>query len=108
VFLVISTKPKYANIEVVDFDTCVRSHNGLIQITSKRTFCAGNRQTGTGACNGDSGGGLVVENNGKWYLRGIVSASLLDGDLCDTKNYAVYTDVTKFNGWIQGFVQQHG
>lgn len=55
------------------------------------------------------GGGFVVESNNKWFLRGIISASLLDETLtCDTKNFAVYTDVTKYTSWVQGYMQMYG
>ena len=53
-----------------------------------------------------SGGGFVVENNNKWFLRGIISSSLLDetGN-CDIHNFAVYTDVTKYTSWVQSYMQ---
>lgn len=43
-----------------------------------------------------------MKYSGKYYLRGIVSASLFDQELfmCDTRNYAVFTDVAAFNDWI--------
>jgi secreted trypsin-like serine protease len=51
---------------------------------------------------GDSGGGFVVRYNNKWYLRGIISSSLQDKDLftCDTKNFAVFTDIAAYRDWI--------
>lgn len=52
---VVSTAtPRWAEIPVVDILTCIRSNDAFNQITSDRTFCAGNR-TGVGPCNGDSG-----------------------------------------------------
>lgn len=121
-------RPKWSKIPVVDLLTCIRSENTFNTLTSDRTFCAGNRAGTDGPCNGDSGknifefeqgtemlknfvpgGGFVVNNNNKWYLRGIVSASLLDQNLstCDVKNYAVFTDVTKFQSWIQNYVKRY-
>lgn len=50
---------------------------------------------------GDSGGGLVLKLGKKWFLRGIVSASLRDGTSCDVNSYAVFTDVVKFLQWIK-------
>jgi len=43
-----------------------------------------------------------VRYNNKWYLRGIVSSSLQDKDLftCDTKNFAVFTDIAAYRDWI--------
>jgi secreted trypsin-like serine protease len=124
-----SPTPKWAEIPVVDLLTCIRSNNAFNKLTSDRTFCAGNRHKGSGPCMGDSGnktdgklletfckfvetisgGGFVAKVNDKWYLRGVVSSSLIDPEnSCDTKNFAVFTDVSKFTQWIQRFVQTHG
>lgn len=55
---------------------------------------------------GDSGGGFVVRYNNKWYLRGLVSSSLQDKDLftCDTKNFAVFTDIAAYRDWILQYI----
>lgn len=51
---------------------------------------------------GDSGSGFVIKHNNVFYLKGIVSASLLDVNRnCDVKNYAIYTDVMKYIEWIK-------
>lgn len=56
-----------------------------------------------------AGGGFVVKSNNKWFLRGIVSSALYDAEqaTCDTKNYAVFTDTTKFTNWIQGHIAEY-
>lgn len=75
------------------------------------------RISGTAACNGDSGGGFVVfvpdaripsysyplkSRSGAWYVKGIVSVTLVKEDLtlCDPKAYTVFTDVAKYRNWI--------
>lgn len=55
-----------------------------------------------------AGGGFVVQNSGYWYLRGVISSSLHTGTLCDIKNYAVFTDVPKYNNWIDGYMNKYG
>lgn len=50
---------------------------------------------------GDSGGGLVLKVGRKWFVRGIVSASLRDGASCDVNSFAVFTDIAKFTPWIK-------
>jgi secreted trypsin-like serine protease len=92
--------PKKVNVPIVSDGTCLRAHEAFVHITSDRTFCAGGR-AGEGPCQGDSGGGLVLKVGKKWFLRGIVSASLRDGASCDVSNYAVFTDVAKFIPWIK-------
>lgn len=49
----------------------------------------------------DSGGGLYLKIGGRYYLRGIVSASILIAKKCDVNNYAVYTDVAKYLKWLK-------
>lgn len=102
--------PKWAAIPVVKMDTCIRSNYAFSALTSDRTFCAGTRDGYRGPCNGDSGGALVAKSGSTWYLRGIVSAALLDQTLatCDIKNFAVFTDAVRFNSWMQGYIQQYG
>lgn len=64
----------------------------------------------SGPCSGDSGGGFLVKSNNKWYLRGIISSSLVDPEtlLCDTNNYAVFTDTAKYTSWITQHIETYG
>lgn len=93
---------KVAKVPVVSMETCIRSYPQFYsQFTSNGTFCAGSRN-GTSPCNGDSGGGIVFSRNNIWYLRGLVSLSVAkSNNLCDAKNYIVFTDLTKFGDFIQ-------
>ncbi|XP_063710167.1 serine protease gd-like [Culicoides brevitarsis] len=96
-----TSKPNQIEMPVVSNATCLESEPTYQYLTSNRTFCAG-RRDGSGPCNGDSGGGFLMKNNGKWYLRGIVSTSLYDKETksCDVRNFSVFTDVAKFLQWI--------
>ncbi|KAG5681576.1 hypothetical protein PVAND_010995 [Polypedilum vanderplanki] len=102
-------KPYYVELPVVDEGTCLRSNSAFSKITSRRTFCVGSRD-GSGPCNGDSGGAYAVKSGGKWYLRGVVSSSLIDANTlaCDTQNYAVFTDTAAFKDWILQIIEIHG
>lgn len=44
----------------------------------------------------------MIERDGRWYFRGIISTSLLDPKTksCDLTKYVVFTDVAKFQLWI--------
>ncbi|XP_065076658.1 serine protease gd-like [Ochlerotatus camptorhynchus] len=98
---IISDVPKSGQVPIVSEVDCIRSDIGFQLTTSKRTFCAGGQ--GTGPCQGDSGSGLYVRRAGRWLLRGIVSYALIDPDTgkCDTRKYAVYTDVAKYREWLE-------
>lgn len=88
-------------VQIVSESQCLRSDPAFQFMTSNRTFCAGNLN-GSGPCNGDSGGALMIEREGRWYFRGIISTSLLDPKTgsCDLNKYVVFTDVAKFQSWI--------
>lgn len=110
-FSAISTSmPKWTKLPVVSNENCLRSNPVFSSLTSDRTFCAGVKDSATGPCNGDSGSAFVVQTNNKFYLRGIVSSSIFDQiqQSCDTKNYAVFTDMSKFTSWVQNFMNKFG
>ncbi|KAK9751277.1 Serine protease gd N-terminus [Popillia japonica] len=103
-----------AKMPIVALETCLyHDPNFFSQFTSPKTFCAGG-PNGSAVCTGDSGGGMVFPrkntqiNKDIWYIRGIVirgivSVSPRDGDsVCNTKNYAVFTDIAQHLAWIKG------
>ncbi|XP_011705822.1 PREDICTED: limulus clotting factor C-like, partial [Wasmannia auropunctata] len=80
------------------------------QFITNDKFCAGYRN-GSSVCDGDSGGGLVVETNNTWYLRGIVSVSLGTIQVggiahCDSNLYTLYTEVSRHIPWIQRVISK--
>ncbi|KAK0162657.1 hypothetical protein PV327_006417 [Microctonus hyperodae] len=93
-----STEPRVIQVPIVSQEDCLRSNSAFISSTSNKTFCAG-RLDGSGPCNGDSGSAFVIFNplSGKYYLRGVVSLSLLDRETlsCDSMQYVVYVDAAK-------------
>lgn len=93
---------KFLEAPIHKNEDCFLVNRELTTISSKNTFCAGTGR-GQGVCSGDSGSGLVVKQNGYYYLRGVVSSSLKNGKYgCDVNSYAVFTDVLKFTDWING------
>lgn len=97
--------PKKLEIPIVSTRECVNAAYGYHFILSSRTFCAGSKD-GRIHCRGDSGGGFVLFNEGRWMLRGVISAVLADQRTmdCDPYNFAVYTDVAKFSDWVRYYV----
>lgn len=100
-----TNEPLQVQVPIVSTTNCVFSHESFTYIISNRTFCAGD-QLETGPCNGDSGGGFMIYENGVWMLRGVVSVSLLNPQTltCDVKNHAVFTDVAQFMPWINNII----
>lgn len=86
---------------------CFSEKRGILDLSSRRTFCAGlrnNSGTGgnnSGVCHGYSGSGLVIEIHGIYYLKGLVSSTLIKESSCETSKPFVYTDVWQFMDWIQ-------
>lgn len=88
-----------ATIPIVPTDVCNRpsSYGGKIL---SGMLCAGLPQGGRDACVGDSGGPLMVRQNGVFRQVGIVS----QGDGCAMPGkYGIYTRVSNYANWIQQF-----
>lgn len=88
-------------------EECLLEQPHLAEMSSLRTFCAGNKKN-SGVCKGDSGGGLFVKIDEIFFLKGIVSTALVDfvNDFkCDIVNNAVYTDIHQFTDWIANKTQ---
>lgn len=92
--------PKKLEIPIVESNgKCYRENTGLAEIGSEKSFCAG--RPGVGVCLGDSGSGFMIKVNNKFYFKGIVSSSITTVTGCYTKDYAIYTDVSKYYEFIQ-------
>lgn len=94
-------EPKLIKVSLQTNEECFLTAKQLIDLSSFRTFCAGAKNGTSGVCSGDSGGGLFIKVEGVFYLKGIVSSSLVKVDGCDVSKNAVYTNVLKFKDWIE-------
>ncbi|EAU75781.2 AGAP012269-PA, partial [Anopheles gambiae str. PEST] len=105
---VVSEQLKQASIGVVDALTCIKSDRLSFanQLTAEM-FCGGG-QSNVSACNGDSGGGLFFNVEGKWFVRGVVSFIPVRQrtGLCDPSKYTAYADVAKYLGWIDQYIDR--
>lgn len=97
-----SALPRMLSVPIVSSDTCKNSNQQFQQFTSNKTLCAGSKDE-RGPCKGDSGGGLYINQNGRWMLRGIVSSSLsgTEPGSCNLGEYIIYTDVAMYSDWVQ-------
>ncbi|TMW46184.1 hypothetical protein DOY81_008736 [Sarcophaga bullata] len=92
--------PKKVDTKIVSEGECLRSSSIYQRLTSSRTICAGNRDE-TGPCKGDSGSGLMINNNGRWFLRGIVSNGQTKGLGCNLQEFVVFCDVSQHLPWLR-------
>ncbi|KAH8278756.1 hypothetical protein KR018_008685, partial [Drosophila ironensis] len=91
--------PKIVYVQLVSRDRCRFKLPRAEDFITDRTVCAGNSRA-HGPCYGDSGAGLIVLRNNRWVLRGVVSLSPRNGDICDLSQYAIYCDVSTHLDWI--------
>ncbi|CAO1415670.1 unnamed protein product [Diamesa serratosioi] len=88
--------PLQISVPVVTNEVCWKAVPKLTSISSHRTFCGGARDGVHIPCYGDSGSGMFVKNDTKYYVRGLVSVSSSDREGCDPTSYAVYTNIFMF------------
>jgi len=88
-----------AQLGYVDHAVCnsniVSLTNGALSLTNTQ-ICAGTLGQVQDSCYGDSGGPLMANINGQWYLTGIVSWGLRCGY---TQSYGVYTEAALYGQW---------
>lgn len=78
-----------------DCERALQAHFGTNYRLPQSTICAG--APGRDACDGDGGGPLVCELNGRWHQIGIVSF----GIGCGRPNLpGVYTKLDSYSDWI--------
>lgn len=88
---------RMTTMKIVSDDECRRNQKkDFLKYLTYTSFCAG-WANGTSVCNGDSGGGLVIQrpNSSTWEVHGVVSMSprRLGTSVCDPSFYTVFTKV---------------
>lgn len=89
-----------ASFPVMSNEECVKSHGLPIPPS---LICTGSMSADKGACNGDSGGPLMLlDKNNRWKVIGIVSWGRRG---CNPEFPTVYTRVSHFLEWINKHVK---
>lgn len=88
---------KVTTAKIISEDECRQNQKrDFYKYLTYTSFCAG-WANGTGVCNGDSGGGLVLQrpNSNIWEVHGIVSVSprRLSTSICNPHFYTIFTKV---------------
>ncbi|XP_049534152.1 uncharacterized protein LOC125950324 [Anopheles darlingi] len=98
-----SEKKLKVELNIVALDSCssVYKRNGINLQPSQ--LCAGGVR-GSDTCSGDSGGPLMKQYAGAWYLLGIVS---FGPQKCGTAGVpGVYTNVREYTDWIRSNINK--
>ena len=82
-----------ATVPIASRARCEKAYPGHIHDSM---ICAGLQQGGVDTCRGDSGGPMVCETGGRYYLHGVTSW----GYKCAGK-FSVYVKVTYLLNWLQ-------
>ncbi|XP_019874727.1 serine protease gd [Aethina tumida] len=92
-------------LPMVSQEECLRSNYAFQNITSEKTFCAGEKNE-SGPCIGDGGAGFMLKSKSDnlWYLRGLVSKTFKQGDTCNLNEYVVFCDVAKYSDWVKDII----
>jgi secreted trypsin-like serine protease len=99
-----------ADLPIVPYEKCFQTGNDATfwnRLIPGENFCAGYKN-GTSTCQGDSGGGIAFQFNGRWFLRGIVSFGPVrkGTEFCDPNNYSIFLDVAHYLEWIEKSIEQ--
>jgi len=89
------------SVPIVSQSQCRRSYGSSIH---ESMVCAGLDQGGKDSCQGDSGGPMVCEDNGKFFLEGVVSW----GSGCASPGkYGVYARVRYLRQWVDSIMSRY-
>jgi coagulation factor IX (Christmas factor) len=87
---------KIAELTIIALSECLLRNFLLAIIAWKDSFCA--QSEINGVCSGDSGSGFYVDIQNKRYLKGLVSSAIQRD--CSENSIAIYTDISKYIGFI--------
>lgn len=104
-----------AIVPLIDKDVCRNAYKKISKEITDNMICASSLEGGKDACGGDSGGPLFYEKENKTTLDKLISLSngpsiiqvgiVSWGVGCADKNfYGIYTDVSKYTGWIKKYL----
>ncbi|KAB7507291.1 Serine proteinase stubble [Armadillidium nasatum] len=87
------------DVPVVNSQLCEDWHRqkGINVVIYDEMMCAGYGQGNKDSCQGDSGGPLMIQNEGRWYLAGIVSAGY---SCARPRQPGIYHRVSSTSDWI--------
>lgn len=102
---------KIITLPIISKEECIlNSPEGFAELITSDKFCAGHL-SGQSVCQGDSGGGLVLEKDvnekKRYFLKGIVSTGSNKDGSCDSNHYSTFTNVANFTKFIKLYEEPH-
>uniref|UniRef100_F7AEE9 Vitamin K-dependent protein C n=1 Tax=Monodelphis domestica TaxID=13616 RepID=F7AEE9_MONDO len=90
---------RFTKIPLASHDECSQTMHNRV---SENMLCAGILRDKRDACEGDSGGPMVTEFRGTWFLVGLVSW----GEGCGRPDtFGIYTKVSQYLNWIRDHIK---
>jgi len=94
------------DVPIVAQGECAKAYAKYPGMITDRMICAGPKEGGKDSCYGDSGGPLILNENGKMKQIGIVSFGPLEG--CALPNtYGVYSRISSVADWIRETIREN-
>ncbi|XP_063908176.1 uncharacterized protein LOC135126228 [Zophobas morio] len=98
---------KSLKVPLISKDECERNlSEDVVKYLTDDKLCAGFSESGKSVCKGDSGGGLVTEHNGRFYIIGVISIAPLSSTVvggCDSQQYGLYTRFSYYIDFVMNF-----
>jgi secreted trypsin-like serine protease len=88
-------------VEVEVIGDCKRFYK---DIDPAKQICVGDPDTGSAACEGDSGGPALQEHDGQWYIEGVTSFGPVACAYHANKQPDVYVRVSAYVRWIESII----
>lgn len=103
---------RQVEVPLVSGEPCAAAYRRFNYLVTDNMLCAGFAEGGKDACNGDSGGPLLVtqttQHSGNQSLQWIVTGIVSWGKGCAQAHaYGVYTRLSQFIPWIYVQIWQH-
>ncbi|XP_055630218.1 transmembrane protease serine 9-like [Toxorhynchites rutilus septentrionalis] len=83
-------------LPIVDVTLCLKSAS-----QTDGVICLG-PANGSNACTGDSGGGMFIEDNGVWTVRGVIPTLDTVNGFCNPDGFLKIASTSHFIKWIRG------
>nr|AOW41606.1 trypsin [Euphausia superba] len=91
-----------AQVPVISAQSCRQVYKDYF--ITNNMFCAGFKKGRIDSCAGDSGGPLLCQRQGRWFIYGITSF----GEGCGKRGkFGIYSRVSNYYKWIQDVIKDH-